>query len=155
MEEDNEQDLVALNRPIDKDILSKFLRAYWPFSGQVSVLHLYHFVAFHSFNEQYIENHDNARSFEHHSLLFVVRLCSTAVAAILVIGPILALYFTKNQDVNLALVIAFVILFAIGLSICTGATRDSIFAGTAAYAAVLIVFVSGNLSNGGRHNPIT
>ena len=66
----------------------------------------------------------------------------------LLIGSILALYFVADQDARLALVIAFVVLFAIGLSICTGASRDSIFAGTAAYAAVLIVFVSGNLSNG-------
>lgn len=70
------------------------------------------------------------------------------------IGSILALYFVTDQDARLGLVITFVILFAIGLSLCTVATRDGIFAGTAAYAAVLIVFVSGNLSNGkvGRHN---
>lgn len=105
-------------------------------------------------NEQRIEHHDKARSFEEHSLVFIVRFCSTAVAAVLLIGSILALYFVTDQDARLALVIAFVVLFAIGLSICTGASRDSIFAGTAAYAAVLIVFVSGNLSNGkaGRLN---
>jgi uncharacterized membrane protein len=70
------------------------------------------------------------------------------------IGSILALYFVTDQDARLGLVIAFVVLFAIGLSICTGASRDSIFAGTAAYAAVLIVFVSGNLSDrrSGRSN---
>jgi hypothetical protein len=83
-----------------------------------------------------------------------VRFCSTAFAAVLLIGSILALYFVTDQDARLGLVITFVVLFAIGLSICTGATRDSVFAGTAAYAAVLIVFVSGNLSNGRivRHN---
>jgi hypothetical protein len=70
------------------------------------------------------------------------------------IGSILALYFFTDRDARLGLVIAFVVLFAISLSICTGASRDSIFAGTAAYAAVLIVFVSGNLSDrrSGRSN---
>lgn len=70
------------------------------------------------------------------------------VAALLMIGSILALHFVTNQEKRLGLVIAFVVLFAIGMAICTGASRDSIFVGTAAYAAVLIVFVSGNLSNG-------
>ena len=96
---------------------------------------------------QSVEHHDKARSFEERSLVLLVRFCSAAVAALLLIGSILALYFVTDQDARLGLVIAFVVLFAIGLSVCTGATRDSIFAGTAAYAAVLIVFVSGNLSD--------
>ena len=33
---DGVQDLVALNDPIDTDMLSKILRAHWPFSGVVS-----------------------------------------------------------------------------------------------------------------------
>lgn len=100
-------------------------------------------------------HHDKARSFEERSLVYLVRFCSTAIAAVLLIGSILALYFVTNQDARLALVIAFVIMFAIGLSICTGATRDSIFAGTAAYAAVLIVFVSGNLGDRGSGSSST
>ena len=108
-------------------------------------------------SNQRIEYHEKVRSFEEHSLVFLVRFCSTAVTAVLLIGSILALYFVTDQDARLALVIAFVVLFAIGLSICTGASRDSIFAGTAAYAAVLIVFVSGSLSNRkvGRLGPWT
>jgi hypothetical protein len=43
----------------------------------------------------------------------------------------------------------FILLFAVSMRISTTATRDSIFAATAAYAAVLIVFVSGDL---GRAN---
>lgn len=74
-------------------------------------------------------------------------MLSTAIAAILLIGSILTLYFVTNPDARLALVISFIVLFALGLSLSTAATRDSIFAATAAYAAVLVVFVSGNLGN--------
>lgn len=95
------------------------------------------------------------RLYEKHSLILVVRICSTIVAAILLIGPILGLYFIKNKDVNLGLVVVFVVLFATGLTICTGAGRDSIFAGTAAYAAILIVFVSGNLGDGSHKKNVT
>ncbi len=41
----------------------------------------------------------------------------------------------------------FIVLFAIGISLTTAATKDSMFASTAAYAAVLVVFVSGNLGS--------
>lgn len=75
-----------------------------------------------------------------------MNICSIGIAAILLIGSILALYFVENQDARLSLVIIFIVLFAIGLSISTGCSRDSLFAATAAYAAVLVVFVSGNLS---------
>ena len=69
------------------------------------------------------------------------------IATVHLIGSILALYFVTDPDARLALVILFIVLFALGLSISTGATRDSIFAATAAYTAVLVVFVSGNLGN--------
>ena len=42
---DNEQDLVALNDPVDNDLLSRLLRIYWPFSGQVRKVSLSHATA--------------------------------------------------------------------------------------------------------------
>jgi MFS superfamily sulfate permease-like transporter len=66
---------------------------------------------------------------------------------VLLIGPILALYFITDPDARLGLVIAFIVLFAAALAVSTGASRDSIFGATAAYTAVLVVFVSGDLGN--------
>lgn len=77
----------------------------------------------------------------------IASVLSTAVASVLLIGPILILYFVTSPNARLTLVITFIALFALGLSFTTGATRDSIFAATAEYAAVLVVFVSGNLGN--------
>lgn len=83
--------------------------------------------------------------FQAHSLALLANIVGISVAALLLIGPIIVLYFVTDPDARLALVVAFIVLFAIGLGVSTGATRDAIFAATAAYTAVLVVFVSGDL----------
>jgi len=88
---------------------------------------------------------DRIRHFEEKSLLLFMNMLSILIASILLIGSILALYFFTNPDVRLALVIVFIVLFASCIAASTGASRDSIFAATAAYTAVLVVFVSGDL----------
>jgi uncharacterized membrane protein YqjE len=72
---------------------------------------------------------------------------SVTIAAFLLACPIVVLYFVTNPNARLALVITFIVFFALGLSVTTSANRDAIFAATAAYAAVLVVFVSGDLAN--------
>ena len=62
-------------------------------------------------------------------------------------ASILLLYYFRSPSVRLARVLASIVLFAVGVSISTAATRDNRFASTEAYAAVLIVFVSGNLGD--------
>ena len=86
-------------------------------------------------------------------MIYIVTILSTAIAGFLLIGSILLLYFVTSPDARLALVLSFIVLFAIGLNLTTSATRDSIFAATAAYAAVLVVFVSGNLGNVNTSTP--
>lgn len=73
--------------------------------------------------------------FSTHSLALLASMCSTLIAALFLIGPILALYFVTDPDARLALVVAFIVLFGLGLSVSTGASRDAIFAATAAYTA--------------------
>jgi hypothetical protein len=67
----------------------------------------------------------------------------------LLVVPILALNFTSSPSARLGIVIAFILLFAIGLSLSTGVSRDTIFGATATYSAVLVVYVSGNLGDVG------
>ncbi len=47
----------------------------------------------------------------------------------------------------------FTVGFAISVGLLTNARRAEVFAATAAYAAVLVVFVSGNLGNAGSGSP--
>lgn len=67
------------------------------------------------------------------------------LAAILLIGAIVNLYLVPNPKAKLGLVAMYTMLFASSMALCTNARRAEVFAATAAYAAVLVVFVSGDL----------
>ena len=72
-----------------------------------------------------------------------VAVVSTLLAAVLLIGAIVALNYVQSQDWKMALVAIFTIMFAGSVGLLTSARRQEVFATTAAYAAVLVVFVSG------------
>ena len=88
---------------------------------------------------------DKFRHFKDRRLSTLVTSLSNGIASFLLTCPIIVLYFVTNPDAQL--VICFILIFALGLSISTSANRDAIFAATAAYSAVLVVFVSGDLAN--------
>lgn len=90
---------------------------------------------------------DKFRHFKDGRLSTLVTSLSIGIASFLLTCPIIVLYFVKNPNARLVLVIGFILIFALGLSVSTSANRDAIFAATAAYSAVLVVFVSGDLAN--------
>jgi len=67
------------------------------------------------------------------------------LAAVLLIGAIVNLYLVPDPKAKLGLVAMYTMLFAANVALCTNARRAEVFAATAAYAAVLVVFVSGEL----------
>lgn len=125
---EDRDDLVALKPPADRDFLSRVLRDHWPNSlrSQPGIT-TYHY--------------------EERRVVWLVGLLSTLVASVLLVVSILTLFWVQDSYKRLALVLTFIIIFAISLKLCTGASRDQIFGATAAYSAVLVVFVSGNLAN--------
>ncbi|KAK4963728.1 hypothetical protein LTR10_001359 [Elasticomyces elasticus] len=131
---DDEEDLVILNPPVHNDALSHFLRRHWLFGTR----------------SRLTDPTSQTRYFPEQTLTFLVNICSTAIAATLLIGSILALYFVTSPDARLGIVLAFIVLFALGLSVSTSASRDAVFAATAAYSAVLIVYISGSGISGGN-----
>lgn len=62
-------------------------------------------------------------------------------------GSIVGLYFVHSDGARLGMIAAFTVLFALSMALFTNARRAETFAATAAYAAVLVVFVSGNLTS--------
>ena len=142
-------DLVALRPPADTDPLSKLLRNHWPFPSEVrmSLVPFAIFVLTDSTQRLSPHEWDRFRHFKDRRLSWVVTSLSIAIATFLLVVPIIVLYFVTNPNARLALTITFIIAFAIGLSATTSANRDAIFAATAAYSAVLVVFVSGDLAN--------
>ena len=73
---------------------------------------------------------------------------STLAAAVLLLGAILALRAVQNEKLLLGLMGMFMALFAGSVAVLTTARRVEIFASTAAYAAVLVVFASSPRGSG-------
>lgn len=132
---DDAEDLAALKVPSDKDPLSKFLQNNWPLYNQVR--HLTGNA--HGKAGFYPEDHVSKTS----------TAISTTMAALLLIGPVVCFYFVQHPVAVLGLIIDFLVLFALALRLVTTATKDVAFGATCAYAAVLVVFISGGL---GKNN---
>jgi hypothetical protein len=73
------------------------------------------------------------------------------IAAAFLFGAIYNLYYVKRDQVKLALIAGYTTAFALSIGLVTKAKRSEIFAACAAYAAVLVVFVSGNLNSKGAN----
>ncbi|KAF9872646.1 hypothetical protein CkaCkLH20_09825 [Colletotrichum karsti] len=125
----NPDDLVALNPAQETDYLSEYLRRNWPVD-----------------KDTHCDGVTIGRYAES-SISIAVAFISILVAAILLVGSITGLYFVRNDAAKLGLIAFFTALFALSVGLMTNARRAEIFAGTAAYAAVLVVFVSGDLSS--------
>jgi hypothetical protein len=74
-----------------------------------------------------------------------VAIVSTLFAAVELIGAITILYFVQSPKARIGIIACFTSLFGISLCLLTNAKRGEIFGASAAYAAVLVVFVSGDL----------
>lgn len=79
------------------------------------------------------------------SLAKCVAIISSILSAILLFGSIASLYFVHNPYALLGMLGGWTVLFAVSVGWLTNAKRDQVFAATAAYCAVLVVFVSGTL----------
>ncbi|KAF4971473.1 hypothetical protein FSARC_1701 [Fusarium sarcochroum] len=127
---DDTDDLISLKATAAVDPLSKVLRAYWPGKEEASRdgLHL-------------ISRYDER------SITIAVAIINILVAIVLLVGSISSLYYVESPAAILGIICGFTILFALSVGLVTNAKRAEIFAGSAAYAAVLVVFVgNGDLS---------
>ncbi|KAI1555880.1 hypothetical protein PtrSN002B_002686, partial [Pyrenophora tritici-repentis] len=113
-------DLVALQKPPDYDFLSRTLRNHWSFRTKPSA-----------------ERPDDTFQFEDKNIVRFVAVLSMVLAATLLVGAIVSLYFVRNEKVKLALIAIYTALFAASVKSCTDSKRAEVFAATAAYAAVL------------------
>lgn len=80
----------------------------------------------------------------------IVAIINVNLAAALLFGAICNLYYVTDEQKRLGLIAGYTTAFAACVGLVTNARRSEVFAACAAYAAVLVVFVSGNL---GRSSP--
>ncbi|KAI9880356.1 MAG: hypothetical protein M1830_003967 [Pleopsidium flavum] len=135
-----EADLISLRKSHpEKDVLSRWLTGTFVGCFHRSLGHHFKRPIPHDV-ESGIANYDN-------TLLAVADLVGTVISSLLPISSIMVLYFVKNMLMRLTVVAGFTALFSITLAIVTKARRIEVFAATAAFASVQVVFV-GTANNG-------
>ncbi|KAJ3479225.1 hypothetical protein NLG97_g8370 [Lecanicillium saksenae] len=120
--EENHGDLVEVRPQTEKDPLSRFLQDHWMFRTATLA--------------------DDVEHIDEKHVALAAATVSTLVAAILLLGAIVLLRVIDRQNAQLGVIAMFMVLFVISVSLLTNARRAEVFASTAAYAAVLVVFVS-------------
>jgi hypothetical protein len=83
-----------------------------------------------------LKHYDDAK------LRIAARIISVVISSVLPTTSILALYYVQNTPARLGIVMAFSVSFSVVLALCTSARRAEIFAASAAFASVQVVFVS-------------
>ncbi|KAI1112550.1 hypothetical protein F5Y14DRAFT_421517 [Nemania sp. NC0429] len=142
-------DYVSLSKNQGSDLLTRFLKAYCSrlFRIQEPSILPHH--------QGDIITHLPKRQVLRYSLpsvRFAASFIATLTAAILLFLPIFTLYHAvaAGPALTLGLIALFTVLFAGALFLMTQARRAEIFGGCAAYAAVLVVFVSGDFASGNK-----
>jgi hypothetical protein len=78
----------------------------------------------------------------------VVGVINILLSAAFLFGAIYNLFYVQRNQIKLGLIAGYTVAFAMAIGLVTNAKRAEIFVACAAYAAVLVVFVSGNLTSG-------
>jgi hypothetical protein len=66
------------------------------------------------------------------------------LSIVLLLGAILSLYYIEQSSRRIAIIVMFTLVFAFCAVFLADGKRLAVFAACAAYAAILVVFVSGN-----------
>ncbi|CAI7640578.1 unnamed protein product [Penicillium palitans] len=121
-------DLVALRRPADEDMLSKLLQDHWAFQTRKTTDPL-----------------DRTTIYKGQHITQIVAAISIIFAAVLLVVAIISLYIVNDPTTKLGLVVAYTFVFALSIALLTNARRVEIYGAAAAYVAVLVVFISGTI----------
>ncbi|KAI5865961.1 hypothetical protein GGS23DRAFT_362489 [Durotheca rogersii] len=124
----NKKELLALNPPSEKDLITQMIRSHPGFlPKEISP--------------------DGKREYTNEKVIGrVAAILSVSLAIGLMLGAIFSLRAVQSDGGRIGLIVAFTVTFAVTVGILTDAKRAEVFASSAAYAAVLVVFVSGDLA---------
>lgn len=141
-------DYVSLSQQPAPDPLTSFLTTYCSRLFRTAAPPL-----LPQYHEHDTISHLPRRQITHYSLHLVAAtttFITTLAAAILLFLPIFVLYNVSRSRpaLTLGLTALFTVIFAGAIAVLTSARRAEIFGACAAYAAVLVVFVSGDFAAG-------
>ncbi|KIW23686.1 uncharacterized protein PV07_11866 [Cladophialophora immunda] len=141
-DEENAEDLTSIAMPTDhRDPLTYFLHTRF--------LPWYHSLLGHKYKQRICiaDAYTGARqqmpiySYSDKLVLLTVNICSTVLSSMIPSLCSLALYFIQRGGARIGAIVGFTFLFSIVTVVVTPAKRIETFVATAAFAAVLIVFV--------------
>ncbi|ORY62310.1 uncharacterized protein BCR38DRAFT_525336 [Pseudomassariella vexata] len=78
------------------------------------------------------------------SLISTVQILTTVVASLLPLCSVVTLYITESNNMRLGMIVVFSACFSLALATMTNARTVEVFAATAAFAAVNVVFLTNN-----------
>ncbi|CAG8952789.1 hypothetical protein HYFRA_00009034 [Hymenoscyphus fraxineus] len=128
---DDEKDLMSLYTEENSDRLSTFIQQYFGY-------------ALRSRKDPVPESWQGMYYFPQTRVARLVAVLSVLISVLLLFGAILLLYFIPAQNMGRRLIAIgfFTTGFALSVGVLTNAKRVEIFAATAAYTAVLVVFLA-------------
>jgi len=126
-------ELVALRKAIEDDPLSKLLQDNWAFQKRAAT-----------------DPFDRTTIYKSKYVVRTVAAIAMVIATLLLIGATVGLSLVSDTRARLGMIAVFTLLFALSMVLLTNAKKAEIYTATAAYAAVLVVFVSGDLGDSGN-----
>ncbi|KAI4104672.1 MAG: hypothetical protein LQ339_003750 [Xanthoria mediterranea] len=110
---------------------------------------------FRTREQETITGHERAFLVSAHRLDIFLRLVLTVLAAVLLLLPVVILFelqptdparVRRNAGLQILIVFVLTLVFSAACSVATKASRQQVFTATAAYCAVLVVFLSNTLN---------
>lgn len=123
-------DLVSPCKALNQDHLTKLLQDHWVFQKRKSRDPL-----------------DRTTVYRAEHVAWTAAAISFLSAVVLLVVAIVSLYVVESANAKLALVTVYTVLFAVSVALLTNSKRAEVYGAAAAYAAVLVVFISGNLGS--------
>jgi hypothetical protein len=123
-------ELIALARPAEEDRLTMVFRKFLP-----------------SWFLSNVTRDGRVASFDDSKIRRTVAVISFCIASALLYGAILNFYYVRDERAVLGLIAVWTIAFALCVGLLTNAKRSEIFSASAAYAAVIVVFISNPLGS--------
>ena len=131
---DRRKDLISLVSTHGEDRLTTILREQCPW-------------LFQRRSRPHHDRHTAVSYMSETKLNLLVSFINILVATGMLFGAIYSLFYVKDEKKRLGLIAGYTVLFALCIGLLTNAKRSEIFSAGAAYAAVLVVFVSGDFGN--------
>ncbi|SLM38568.1 hypothetical protein LPUS_08827 [Lasallia pustulata] len=126
-------DLVSLSEVhVNRDVFSKFLAFY--------IVPLYHRY-FHRRVKKPDDPESGLYSYKESTLMTVTHIVGITLGTLIPTAAIFVLYYVHDMVARLGAILAFSALFSLALAVFTKAKKVEIFAATAAFASVQVVFV--------------